>query len=366
MGLDKTKRILLQQDFERDPFKATNTILSAQSNTSLPTSQEDVLLAHGQNVYFSVQNSLKRLLQNDVFIQNFLSKSNDFVKYAAQHGLLSSLSSDINVDVLATAHRIYESYLSVHEYEYHGAPGSIDGISAATEMLSSVNDKYLDSNLANFDRAGAMKNFQKTSQSDGQLSSCSSFALSNDFVVKYEFDDSPEILHPLNYVNVEVLNRQTGGIFKQVMNTQLVTTHIVPKVTETKYIYKEWMSGFKELYVYIPTTYTFYNENVDGEDINKNATWIRLNVNARHFGFNHIYQTHICGQSLPMQIHNESSTISCFNDVILPSMLRTMALGSTIETDTNTGSIYNSYDSKYVFYFVCYGTDAQAIRIFGD
>lgn len=364
MGLDKTKRILLQQDFERDPFKSTNEILSAQLNTSLPTDQDDILLAHGQSVYFSIQHSLKRLLQNDIFIQQFLSKSNNFVKYAAEHGLLSSLSSNITTNVSAAAQRIYESYLSVHKYEYHGSPGSIEGISAATEMLSTVYNDYLDSDLKNFDRSGAMKNFQ--SSTGGQLSSQSSFALSNDFVIKYEFDDSPEILHPLNYVNVEVLNRQTGGIFKQTMNTQLVTTHIVPKVTETKYIYKEWMSGFKELYVYIPTTYTFYNENIEGEDINKNATWIRLNINARHFGFNHIYQTHICGQSLPMQIHNDSPSISCFNDVILPSLLRTMALGSCDELSGNTGSVYNSYDSKYVFYFVCYGTDAQAIRIFGD
>ena len=76
----------------------------------------------------------------------------------------------------------------------------------------------------------------------------------------------------------------------------------------------------------MPTTFTFYNENLDGEHVNENATWIQVKLNARHFKLNHIYQAHICGQSLPMQMHNTDESNPYFNDVVLPSMLRTMCL----------------------------------------
>lgn len=197
------------------------------------------------------------------------------------------------------------------------------------------------------------------------LSAKNDIKISNDVIVDIEYNDSPTVRRATNYVNVTVLNKKTRGVFRQNIVEQVSILDTVPSLTECTYIYKRWLSGFKELYVYIPSTFTFYNSNENGEDVNGNATWICLKINKRHFQFNHIYQAHICGQSLPMQIHNELSTgVTHFNDVILPSMLRTMC--TSPDANTNTKMVYDSYNAQYVLYFVCYGTDAQAIRIFGD
>jgi len=68
-----------------------------------------------------------------------------------------------------------------------------------------------------------------------------------------------------------------------------------------------------------------------------------------------------------MQIHNDDTSISGFNDIVLPSMLRTMCTSTEEDgNEQNTSLVYNSYQQQYVLYFVCYGTDEQAIRIFGD
>jgi hypothetical protein len=68
-------------------------------------------------------------------------------------------------------------------------------------------------------------------------------------------------------------------------------------MNDCKYIYKKWLSGFKELYIYLPTTFTYYKGNdviYGDEHPDKNATFIKVGINYRHFKFNHIYQAHIC------------------------------------------------------------------------
>lgn len=45
-------------------------------------------------------------------------------------------------------------------------------------------------------------------------------------------------------------------------------------------------------------------------------------------------------------------------------MLRTMCTSD--DKTVNTQMIYDSYNAQYILYFVCYGSDSQAIRIFGD
>ena len=68
-------------------------------------------------------------------------------------------------------------------------------------------------------------------------------------------------------------------------------------MTSTSYIYKEWLSGIKELYIHIPTTFTMYNENPHANDasyyayenVKNNATLLKITINRRHFNLNNIY-----------------------------------------------------------------------------
>lgn len=374
MGLDKRKQILVREDFEVDPFKATNQMLSAQDRSTLPASPDDVMLDRHQSVYYSVEYALKRLMQNDEFIETFLKASQSQIELAVNRGLLTSQNVDSSIATPEST-QIYPSFFKLHEYEYHGATGPAysqyaSQATPATFMMSAVNATYADTDMSNFDEAKALTSFQKRSdlagnRTNAMLSAKNDIKISNDVIVDIEYNDSPTVRRATNYVNVTVLNKKTRGVFRQNIVEQVSILDTVPSLTECTYIYKRWLSGFKELYVYIPSTFTFYNSNEHGEDVNGNATWICLKINKRHFQLNHIYQAHICGQSLPMQIHNELSTgVTHFNDVILPSMLRTMC--TSPDENTNTKMVYDSYNAQYVLYFVCYGTDAQAIRIFGD
>lgn len=188
--------------------------------------------------------------------------------------------------------------------------------------------------------------------------------------MKVEFSENER--RPTNYVNAMVLNKMTDGQFRSSINADINTMTQIPSLTSMTYIYKEWLSGMKELYIHLPTTFTMYNENKDaekekfyeGEHIDENKTIIQLKINCRHFKWNNIYQAHICGQSLPLQIHNESN-YAYFSDVILPSMLKTMCVTPS-GSSSNVNCIYDENTSIYTLYFTCYGTDEQAIRIFGD
>ena len=374
MGLDKKKPILVREQFEVDPFKPDNQVLSSQSRSSLPTSTDDVVLDRNQSVYYSVEYVLKRLLQNDKFIDEFLSKSRDQIKLAVNQGLLTSQNVDESILAPNDTH-IYPSYFNLHEYEYHGAKGSTydqyrdAGVVSATCMLSAVARDYVDSDMSNFDENAALSAFQKRSTDTAShigkgVSETNDITISNDVVVEVEYNDSPNVYKATNFVNVSVSNSKTKFKFKQSMTEQVLSLNAIPKLTECTYIYKRWLSGLKEIYIYLPTTFTFYQQNESGEDINKNATWICVKLNKRHFNLHHIYQAYICGQSLPMQIHNTDASIKTYNDVVLPSMLRSMCTSEDI--DQNVDMVYDSYNAQYVLYFVCYGTDAQAIRIFGD
>jgi hypothetical protein len=113
---------------------------------------------------------------------------------------------------------------------------------------------------AQHDVIGAKNNFQITDPISAYLNDNQTMAISNDVLIEIEFDDSSTVRSATNYVNVYVSNDKTNNQFRTNPTELLVTLESIPNLTECKYIYKKWLSGFKELYIYLPTTYTFYNE----------------------------------------------------------------------------------------------------------
>lgn len=360
MGLDRKKPILTKDDFNIDPFYAKNSVLSVEQRDSLPHLEDDVMLDKRQSIYYSLEHVLKKLLDNDKFIDEYIKKTINQLQYVNKDRISNAVNQNYLIDSsMLTA---YSSMLNQHWAEYHeNVPCS----------LGYVSQHYAKSNLSNFDVDGARKNFISFSDGVSAMSSSVSASLSNDFVINCEFSDN--VRRPTNYVNATVCNKMTGGVFNNTMNFDITVLAQVPSLTSLTYIYKEWLSGMKELYIYLPTTFTMYNENKKindddyyaGEDVANNSTLIQIKINGRHFKLNHIYQAYICGQSLPLQIHNEDGSMQ-FTDVILPSMLKTMCVQPMSSKDNNVQCIYNQNTSMYQLYFTCYGTDAQAIRIFGD
>ena len=152
MGLDKLKPILTKEDFIEDPFNASNMLLSKQNHTSLPTSKEDIFIDRRQSVYYSVEHALKRLLQNDVFIQDFLSKSHKQVADAVSNGLSSALLIGTAIgnedEVKLSVAMAYQKKYNEHIDEYHTKhPGAF--------LLSAANEKYIEDDMSNFDAKNA-------------------------------------------------------------------------------------------------------------------------------------------------------------------------------------------------------------------
>lgn len=355
MGLDKTKRILTRDDFNIDPLYAQNAQLSVESRQTLPSLQNDVTLDKFQSTFYSVQNILQRLLLNDQFIELQLKKSTSMLSGISKARLSAAVDqTEVNADSISS---IYSNALSSHLAAYHGSD----------DVLPAVASTFLKADASNFDLSGARSSFQ---QYNGQLSS-SAMSLSNDFATFVEFSD--QVDRPTNYVAAAVCNKLTGGKFKASLEVSTGPMAQMPSLAQTSYIYKEWMSGLKELYVHLPTTYTMYNENLSasqqdywkGENVKDNITVIQLTINRRHFLLNHIYQAIICGQSLPLQIHNDSG-YEYFADTIQPSMLKTLCVPTSGDESTNLRCILDETKQTYTIYFTCYGTDEQAIKIFGD
>ena len=357
MGLDKRKNILLKDDFNIDPLYPKNSPLSIEIKTTLPYVEDDVMLDKRQSVYYSFEYVLKKLLDNDKFIDEYLKKTHVQLEYVTKNRLSTALNS---TNETTSGIKIYNAYLSNHIAEYH----------TSSYSLQDVAENFIRSDLSNFDENGARERFQIRYPEQQHLSSSTNIQLSNDFVVNIEF--SEDARRPTNYVNAAVCNKMTNGQFRSSLDfgTEILTQ--IPSLTSMTYIYKEWLSGMKELYVHLPTTFTMYNENENAalsdywksERINENTTIIQLKINRRHFKWNHIYQAYICGQSLPLQIHNNND-YAYFSDVILPSVLKTMCVQPN-ESNNSVNCIYDENTSMYTLYFVCYGTDEQAIRIFGD
>lgn len=362
MGLDKRKKILVVDDFKYNPFDIENSKLSIINKTTLPITNTDILLDRYENNHYSVQNVLNQLLQNDTFILQYLSKITNNMSEQTKNRLINSLSTSIRSNDISSLNN-YDINLCNHISCYHNQSTSLNSNGFCN--LSTIENDYLKSDMSNFDEQSAKRNFQKTN-TDNELSNALNINISNDIVVDVEFDDSSNVRDSSNYIAVYVLNDKTNNEFSTNMIQQDISFNDIPTMNDCKYIYKKWLSGFKELYIYLPTTFTYYkglNATYGDEHPDKNATFIKVGINYRHFKFNHIYQAHICAQSLPMGIHMTEEH-PYYNDIILPSMLRSMCVSNNI--NNNTDMIKDHKTSMYYLYFTCYGTDSQAIRIFGD
>ena len=350
MALVKNKKILTENEFTRDPLASDNMQMSAVNATTMPSLPDDVVHDKHQPVFWSLNYILQKLLDNDKFIQHYIDTVN--TKLNISENQLTTAFAFENGQKNPKINELYIPELTSHIDKYHSL---IDYKDVARD--------YLKADCENFDVDGARENFQHRSD-EGEIYQARNMSISVDVLVEIEYNDSPTVRRATNYVKVLACNKHTGNQFRPNLNNQMDLMNPIPSLLESTYIYKKWLSGLKELYVYMPTSFTFYNETLESESPNpkENATFICLQVNKRHFEFNNIYNIQICGQSLPLQIHKDK--VDHFNDVILPSLVRSMCISQDSENNVNCN--YNDITNLYSFYFCAYGTDAQAIKIIGD
>lgn len=356
MGLLSKKPILLNDNFDHynDPFYSNNQLYNITTHQSLPFNKKEVLVPYNSQVYCCpVNKALHHLLDNDKYIVEYFSKIQNQSMTTAQG------EQAFNQNIQTLTSNIYENTFNTHYSIYHPSkyPTTADG----QIPLSTVYREYLKADCSNLDIEEAAKQFVKTEK----INNCT--IIKNDLVSYIEFDDSPNVRSATNYIGVAISNKYTNHKFMTaiIQSKSQAATTTIPNTSNTKYIYKEYYSGKKEFYIYIPSTFTFYNE-LDSLNLETNphndVTYIRIKLNKRHFDINHIYNIQINGQSLPLMIHKDKYTY--FSDQILPSMVRTVC--TSISSDNNSDTMYDENTNLYSIYFCCYGTDAQAIKILAD
>lgn len=162
-------------------------------------------------------------------------------------------------------------------------------------------------------------------------------------------------------------------------------------ITRVPYIVKNWKSGLKEIYIYVPTTGTYYinnpqgisnseytytkyeRENVPGSNLTNTlptaCTTLRVYLYNSYFNIKRIISVQCAGNSLPLKIYKDNVNADdnwkgVFDTVIQPTVLRTLP----IENAQNVNNINNCIDDmgRICLEFSIYGSDAQAIRIIAE
>lgn len=161
-------------------------------------------------------------------------------------------------------------------------------------------------------------------------------------------------------------------------------------ISTVPYVFKKWKSGLKEIYIYVPTTGTYYADNPQGlantqqsnvsyfrqNVVNSNllnslpdaCTILRVYLYNSYFKIKTILAAQCTGNSLPLKIYKDSTNADdawkgVFNTVIQPSALRSLP---RTRTNVNNVSVCTDDLERIYLDFSIYGTDAQAIRIIAE
>lgn len=187
--------------------------------------------------------------------------------------------------------------------------------------------------------------------------------IKNDIVETVDFGDSLQHIK-VEYANILTENETTGE-------------EVYAEISDISYICKKWMSGLIELYINIPTTYTYYFPHINGNkdcrynqdlidrknfenmklfgDISKVKTKFRITIFKKYFGnVQNIISMNLNAQSLPLKIYKDTiygnPDKNYFHSAILPSIITSHSI----------------YGSDIIINCECFGSDSQALYILAD
>lgn len=162
-------------------------------------------------------------------------------------------------------------------------------------------------------------------------------------------------------------------------------------ISTVPYIVKNWRSGIKEIFIYVPSTGTYYANNPQGisnsqysyrpesranventtllNTLPTASTTLRVYLYNSYFKIKTIVAAQCTGNSLPLKIYKDNTNADdawkgVFDTTIQPSALRTLP----VTVDSSVNNVSNCTDDLERIYldFSIYGTDAQAIRIIAE
>ena len=163
-------------------------------------------------------------------------------------------------------------------------------------------------------------------------------------------------------------------------------SEFMEEVSAASYITKRWMSGLTEIFINVPTTRTYYLNNLYGASncrvspdtqmtrknleefgvdkmdqtgiLSDHYTLLQVGLASAEYSIDNLVDVQINGMSLPLKIYQEQSSQDnsgfagrLYRSFIEPSVLKSYDLSKTDD------------EGNWLFKFACFGTDAQAIHL---
>ena len=345
-----SRQFINRDQFVKDTFQAQNQVLTSNPKTEIPYSDISKNRVQPNSPINQILNYwFDKFVQNDNVIKRAIEQKN--AKIAPDDSLVLDAFKSYNYTSDPVLDYFDSSFKS-HIKQYHG-----DSKDDLTKTINFIGKNSVHLNCDNLILSPlSAQNFTTLSNTvdDSQIPN-GNITIQNDIVESFEFEtDQDEIVVIVNCYKVKQLDE---GTLTAVDIESVVTSGHIPDLTRVPYIMKKWVSGLRELNIYVPTTYTSYHAELD---VKRNATIIEVKLNRRHFKIKSILDLLITGQSFPLNIDLERSGGE-YKDLILPSIVRTLPI-SNDKSSPNGNILYR--DAKYDYlYFGSYGTDAQAIKI---
>lgn len=286
----------------------------------------------------------------------------------------SIYTRNMNEMLFATSQGLYKTFYN-YEIVYDNLP--FTEISAihlynelSNEINTAINDK-INKHINDLHKSGSIAQvLSDYSTTDFEINDnfthvdSRTGTISNDYIEKILTGKTSD--NPFRYVTAKAINTANGN---------------TPMDIDCSYIAKCYKSGIVDMYIYLPTTYTYYIPHIPGStncidsdnqqsvngrqlttNIHENYTTIRLGILSSYLYINDLYDNVIKGTSLPLKVKKESDSSLLidennsslyFHSFMEPSVAKYVPSVSNISVEND----------QYQLEYYCFGTDAQSIKL---
>ena len=309
---------------------------------SLPTMvvPNDIVCINKKTYLFSANDGLYGTKYNYTLVNDVKPIERETVLEIYNDLISSRLSTELDVEL--------ENHISTHH--------------ASNSFITSLNRDYATTQLDDI-----VSSWQKIKVSSDNAMN---LGIKNDIIAEIQFGEQND-----------------GDIVVQISNyLDDNDSDTMEEVSGVTYITKRWMSGITEIYINVPTTRTYYLNNLYGasncnlapeleisrknldsfgvEKMSQNGilsthyTTLNIGITSAEYSIKQLLDVQINGMSLPLKIYQDQSQYGgsglagkLYSSFIEPSIVKTYNITTTDE------------EGNFQFEFACFGTDAQAIHL---
>lgn len=310
-----------------------------------------VELSSGTSKVFDILpfNRRKYLFATDIGLQGTdhkFSLVND-VKPMTKQRVLGLYDNLISTDFTSAAESCYQKHIDDHH--------------TSSSTIVQLNNNYATTKLDNILSSWQVVQISTANQKE--------FGIKNDIINEMAFGSEID-----------------GDVIVQISNyLDPADIQYMEEISNSTYITKRWMSGLTEVFINVPTTRTYYFNNMYGASnctldpnqkiyrenlvefgtaktyqdgqMSTHATTLQVGLASAEYSIDNLVDVQINGASLPLKIYQDANTgifsdsEKMFKSFIEPSILKSFNIKTTDD------------EGNWLFSFQCFGTDAQAIHL---